>query len=112
MGIKFQVTLGMIFASLPISSFGGGSRSADGHIQIPITAIIRQFDTKKIEVNFRGKILILPLNYVGLPKDLEPRPEQSVQIRFSLTNWSKFSDKVLDFRLGSSNRIDLTEDLQ
>lgn len=93
-------------------SFAGGSRGPDGHIEIPITAEIRQFDSKKIELNYRGKVLILPMKYAGLPKDLEPRPDQSIRIRFSLTDWSKFSDKIQDFRLGSSPRIDLTSDLR
>ncbi len=90
----------------------GGSRSSDGKIEIPITAEIRNFDAKKIEVKYRGKILILPIHYAGLPKDLEPRPDQEIKIRFTLTNWSKFSDKLQDFRLGSTAKIDLREDLK
>lgn len=96
----------------PNNLWAGGSRGADGRIEIPITVEIRQFDTKKIEVNYRGKVLVLPLKYAGLPKDLEPRPDQSITIRFSLTNWSKFSDKIQNFRLGNSPRLDLTEDLE
>lgn len=109
---KSRLLIALAIALLPGSIFAGGSRDADGRIEIPITVEIRQFDTKKIEVNYRGKTLILPLKYAGLPKDFEPRPEQTIQIRFSLTSWSKFSDKVLDFRLGNPNRIDLTEDLE
>lgn len=109
---KSRIVIALAIALLPCFAFAGGSRGTDGRIEVPITVEIRQFDTKKIEVNYRGKTLILPLKYVGLPKDLEPRPEQTIQIRFSLTNWSKFSDKVLDFRLGNPNRIDLTEDLE
>jgi len=109
---KSRLLITLAMALLPVSAFAGGTRDANGRLEIPITVEIRQFDTKKIEVNYRGKTLILPMKYVGLPKDFDPRPDQSIQIRFSLTNWSKFSDKVLDFRLGNPNRIDLTEDLE
>lgn len=112
MGLRTRLILFITLVLHPLPLFAGGSRNADGHIEIPITVEIRQFDTKKIEVNYRGKILTLPMKYSGLPKDLEPRPNQNITIRFSLTDWSKFSDKIQNFRLGNSPRLDLTEDLE
>ncbi len=108
--------IGILTASLgflgnPIAQ-AGGPRNADGKIQIPLSADIRQFDAQKIELVYRGKILIIPINYAGLPKNLDPKPGESVQIKFSLNDWSKFSDKIQNFRLGSETRIDLIDELK
>ena len=92
--------------------YAGGPRNSAGMLELPISGQIYQFDKKKIEVRYLKRILIFDRAYSGLPLNLEPRPDKTIQIRFTLAEWQKFSKQLNTTPISKQTRIDLRQTLK
>ncbi len=108
-GIKMRPALTTLLFLFAISAVASGTRNPAGLTEVPITGNVHQFNADKIEISYQKRIFIFPRNYAGFPFGFEPRPDRSVQIRFTLADWQKVAEKIVGDHPLASNQVDLRE---
>jgi hypothetical protein len=84
----------LLLLLLQSTANAGGPRNPAGLTYIPATGKIRQFDSKKIEVIYQRWTLVFDRSFSGLPVNLEPRPENPIEIKLTMSDWHQVIDKT------------------
>lgn len=106
---KLAVAFGTLVLFASATAQAGGIRNKEGHLLLPISGQISQFDRQKIEIRYLKRILVFKRSFGGLPQNLEPRPDRTITVQFTLAEWAKLEDKLNEAPPSKRPKVDLRE---